>query len=104
LIAGTDQFTGKTVERGFVRRPLFQQRVARPQRLGVTLEQRQIGRVRLREQQIQETPPHPGRALDQLQVLRAKHHHSQYAEVIGQLPDGPVVEDTARLLPWDHRL
>ena len=50
----------------------------------VTLEQRQITRLRLREQQIHKPPPRAGRAFDELQIFRAKNHRAQRAEIIRQ--------------------
>ena len=48
----------------------------------VTLEQRQITRLRLRQQQIQKPPPRAGGAFDELQIFRAKNHRAQHAEII----------------------
>ena len=50
----------------------------------VTLEQRQITRLRLRQQQIQKPPPRARRAFDELQIFRAKNHRAQRAEIIRQ--------------------
>ena len=58
----------------------------------VALEQRQIGGVRLRQQQIQEPPSHPRRAFDELHVLGAKHHHPHGTQVVTQLAHHLIVE------------
>ena len=63
---------------------LLEQRVAGADGVHVTLEQRQIAGLRLREQQVEKPPPRARRALDQLQILRAKHHRAQHAEIIGR--------------------
>jgi hypothetical protein len=60
----------------------FEQRVAGANGAHVTLEQRQIIGLRLREQQIEKPPTRARRALDQLQIFRAKDHRPQHAEVI----------------------
>src|SRR5258706_343211 len=57
-----------------------------------SLPQREIGRICLREQQVEKPPPRAGRAFDQLQVLGAKDHRAQHAEIIGQLAHGPAIE------------
>ena len=64
---------------------LLEQRVAGADGVHVTLEQRQITRLRLREQQIQKPPPRARRAFDELQIFRAKNHRAQRAKIIRQL-------------------
>src|SRR5258705_11008080 len=54
--------------------------------------------MRLREQQIQETPPAASGAFDQLQIFGAKDHHSQDAQVIAQLAHRLAIETQAALL------
>ena len=71
---------------------MLEQRVAGADGAHVTLEQRQIAGLRLREQQIEKPPPRARRALDQLQILRAKHHRAQHAEIIGQAFDRLAVQ------------
>ena len=71
---------------------MFEQRIARAQRLRVTLEQWQIGRVRLSQQQVEKPAAHPGGAFDQLQVFCAKNHRAQHAEVIGQFANRAAIQ------------
>ena len=71
---------------------VFEQRVASADGAHVTLEQRQVGRLGLGEQQIEEPPAGARGALDQLQILGAKHHGSQHAEIIAQAFDRLAVQ------------
>ena len=71
---------------------MLEQRVAGADGAQVTLEQRQIGRLRLCEQQIEEPPARARGALDQLQILGAKHHGAQHAEIIAQAFDRLAVQ------------
>ena len=64
---------------------MLEQRIAGANGAHITLKQRQVAGMRLRQQQVQETAPGARRAFDQLQILRAKNHRAQHAEVIGQL-------------------
>jgi len=66
----------------------------------ITLEQRQIIGSRLREQQIEKPPSRARGALDQLQILRAKNHRAQHAEIIGEFFNGLSVE---RQIPFACR-
>ena len=76
---------------------MLEQRVAGADGAHVTLEQRQVARLRLRQQQVEEPPPRARGALDQLQIFRAKNHRAQHAEVIRELFHRPAVQ---RELPF----
>ena len=113
LVAEVNQLARKTLQRRFIGCPLFEQRIAGAERMRVALQQRQIGRVRLRKQQIEKAPSHARRAFDQLEVLRAEHHGSQHGKVFSQFTDragvqaqfpfgrGPIHFDYAHTLGHD---
>jgi len=66
---------------------MLEQRIAGADGAQVPLEQRQVGWLGLGEQQIEEPPAGARGSLDQLQILGAKHHRAQHAEIIAQAFD-----------------
>jgi hypothetical protein len=97
LIAEADEFPRETVERGDVEHGALQKGIAGTQGVGVTLEQWQVMRMGLREQQVHEPPPDPPGALDEEQIFGAEDHGAERAQVIGELANRLGVEAEAAL-------
>ena len=92
VVAELHELGGKAFQRSLVCGAMLKQGISRPHGVHVTLEQRQIARLRLSQQQVNKPPPRPRRALDQLQILRAKNHRPQRAEIIRQFLHRLAVE------------
>src|SRR5690349_19052507 len=90
--AEPDQLGGETIQRGLIHNSLFQQSVARTQSLSISLQQRQICWMRLREQQIQKTSPRARRSFDKLKVFRAKDNHAESSQIIGEFANRLIVQ------------
>src|SRR6266404_3001918 len=64
LLAHADEFAGKAIQSRGVDNRALQQSIARSQRACVALEQRQVGGMRLGQEQIQESSASPGGPFD----------------------------------------
>ena len=97
FLAERNQLTGKTFQRHGIKGTLFQQCVARTERLRVTLQDRDVRRERLREQQVEETPTPARRAFHELQILGAEDDGAERAEIVREFFHGLAVQGNLSL-------
>jgi hypothetical protein len=92
VIAEFHQLRREAFECEFVHDALLEQSIARAECTGVTLQQRQISGMCLRQQQVNKAASRAGGSFDQLKVFGAEDDNANGAEVIGQFADRLVVQ------------
>ena len=92
LVAQLDDFSGETVESGFINRLALEKRVAGTNGTGVTLQQVKVAGDGLGEEEIQKTAAAPAGPFHKRQVFRAKGNGSKGAKVIGEALDWLLVD------------
>ena len=92
LVAQLDDFSGETVESGFINRLALEKRVAGTHGTGVTLEQVKVAGDGLGEEEIQKTAAATAGSFHESEVFRAKGNGPKSAKVIGEAFDWLLVE------------
>ncbi len=95
LLPSQNQFPRESFQGNLIHNGTFQQCVAGAQRSSITLKQRQVPRMSLRQQKIQKTPSAPGGSFHQLEIFRAENHSPQCSKKISQPSNRSAVQAQA---------